>query len=60
MTTNLLIFFAIPLAIIVFSIALQKILKAYISEELLPWQKRFPDIYYKELNSHLTYQYQPY
>ena len=28
---------------------LQKILKAYISEELLPWQKQFPDIYYKEL-----------
>jgi hypothetical protein len=28
---------------------LQKILKAYISEELLSWQKRFPDIYYKEL-----------
>lgn len=28
---------------------LQRILKAYISEELLPWQKRFPDIYYKEL-----------
>ena len=28
---------------------LQKILKKYISEELLPWQKRFPDIYYKEL-----------
>ena len=28
---------------------LQKILKAYISEDLLPWQKRFPDIYYKEL-----------
>jgi len=28
---------------------LQKILKAYISEELLPWQKKFPDIYYKEL-----------
>lgn len=28
---------------------LQKILKAYISERLLPWQKRFPDIYYKEL-----------
>lgn len=27
---------------------LQKILKAYISEELLPWQKRFPDIFYKE------------
>jgi hypothetical protein len=28
---------------------LQKILKQYISEELLPWQKKFPDIYYKEL-----------
>lgn len=28
---------------------LQQILKKYISEELLPWQKRFPDIYYKEL-----------
>lgn len=28
---------------------LQKILKAYIAEDLLPWQKRFPDIYYKEL-----------
>ncbi len=28
---------------------LQKVLKAFISEELLPWQKRFPDIYYKEL-----------
>ncbi|HBC31666.1 MAG TPA: hypothetical protein DC024_10550 [Clostridiales bacterium] len=28
---------------------LQKILKAYISDELLPWQKRFPDVYYKEL-----------
>lgn len=28
---------------------LQKILKAYISPELLPWQKRFPDVYYKEL-----------
>lgn len=28
---------------------LQKILKAYISEKLLPWQKRFPDIFYKEL-----------
>lgn len=28
---------------------LQKILKAYISEELLHWQKRFPDIFYKEL-----------
>lgn len=28
---------------------LQKILAKYISEELLPWQKRFPDTYYKEL-----------
>jgi len=28
---------------------LQKILKQYISEELLPWQKRFPDLFYKEL-----------
>lgn len=28
---------------------LQKILKAYISQELLPWQKRFPDIFYKEI-----------
>lgn len=28
---------------------LQRILKAYISEALLPWQKRFPDIFYKEL-----------
>jgi hypothetical protein len=28
---------------------LQKILKAYISEELLAWQKRFPDIFYKEI-----------
>lgn len=28
---------------------LQKILAAYISPELLPWQKRFPDVFYKEL-----------
>lgn len=28
---------------------LQKILKAYISEELIPWQKRFPDEFYIEL-----------
>ena len=28
---------------------LQKILKAYIGEELLSWQKRFPDIFYREL-----------
>ena len=29
--------------------ALQKILKAYISEELLAWQKRFPDVFYQEI-----------
>ena len=28
---------------------LQKILKAYIAEELLPWEKRFPDEFYKEI-----------
>ena len=28
---------------------LQKILKAYIAEELLPWQRKFPDVFYKEL-----------
>lgn len=28
---------------------LQKILKVYIAEELLLWQKRFPDVFYKEL-----------
>jgi len=28
---------------------LQKILKAYIREDLLKWQKRFPDVFYKEL-----------
>ena len=28
---------------------LQKILKKYISEELLKWQKTFPDTYYKEI-----------
>lgn len=28
---------------------LQKILKAYIASELLPWQKRFPDEFYKEI-----------
>lgn len=27
----------------------QKILKEYINDELLPWQKRFPDEYYKEI-----------
>lgn len=28
---------------------LQKILKAYISEELIPWQRRFPDLFYREI-----------
>jgi len=28
---------------------LQKILKRYISEELLPWKKRFPDEFYREI-----------
>lgn len=28
---------------------LQKILKAYIAEELLPWEKRFPDEFYREI-----------
>ena len=28
---------------------LQKILKAYISEELLQWQKTFPEKYYQEI-----------
>lgn len=28
---------------------LQKILNVYIAEGLLPWQKKFPDIFYKEL-----------
>lgn len=28
---------------------LQKVLSAYIAEELLPWQKRFPDEFYKEI-----------
>lgn len=28
---------------------LQKILKAYISEELLPWQQRFPHEFYKQI-----------
>jgi hypothetical protein len=28
---------------------LQQILKSYISPELLPWQKRFPDEFYKEI-----------
>lgn len=29
--------------------ALQKVLEAYISEELLPWARRFPDEFYKQM-----------
>jgi hypothetical protein len=39
--------------------ALQKILAAYINEELLPWQRRFPDSYYRELFRLLNWQYSP-
>ena len=28
---------------------LQKLLKAYVSEALLPWQKKFPDAFYQQL-----------
>ena len=28
---------------------LQKLLRAYVSEALLPWQKRFPDIFYQHM-----------
>jgi hypothetical protein len=30
-------------------LALQKILEKYISKELMPWQKRFPDPFYEEI-----------
>jgi len=29
--------------------AMQKYLKMYIAEQLMPWQKKFPDVYYREL-----------
>jgi hypothetical protein len=38
---------------------LQKILAAYISEELMPWTKRFPDIFYKELFRLKNWQFSP-
>lgn len=38
---------------------LQKILAAYINEELLPWTRRFPDSYYQELFRLLGWQYSP-
>lgn len=38
---------------------LHQILKAYISEELLPWTKRFPDEFYKQLFRLHNWQYNP-
>jgi hypothetical protein len=40
--------------------ALNKILEAYISKELLPWTKRFPDEFYKELFRLKEWQYNPF
>lgn len=38
---------------------LQTILEAYISKELLPWAKRFPDEYYEQLFRLRGWQYSP-
>ncbi|MCM2432114.1 P63C domain-containing protein [Agrobacterium rosae] len=38
---------------------LQQILSAYISEELLPWSKRFPDSYYEQLHKVWGWPYKP-
>lgn len=38
---------------------LQKILEAYISRELLPWTKRFPDEFYAEMFRLMGWQYSP-
>ena len=38
---------------------LQKILAAYISEELMPWTKMFPDEFYRELFRLRGWQYHP-
>lgn len=38
---------------------LHKILEAYISRELMPWTKRFPDEFYKELFRLRGWQYNP-
>ena len=38
---------------------LQKILSAYISPELLPWAKRFPDVFYEELHRVRGWAYRP-
>lgn len=39
--------------------ALQKILASYISPELLPWTKRFPDSFYEELHRVRGWRYIP-
>jgi hypothetical protein len=38
---------------------LQAILAAYVSPELLPWTKRFPDIFYEEMFRLLGWSYNP-
>lgn len=38
---------------------LQAILKAYISPELLPWTRRFPDAFYEQLHRVRGWPYQP-
>ncbi len=38
---------------------LQKILSAYISKELLPWQKRFPNEYYEQICRLRDWNYDP-
>jgi P63C domain len=40
-------------------LALQQILETYISAELLPWQKTFPDQFYEELFRLRGWQYRP-
>lgn len=39
--------------------ALQKILSAYISEELLPWQKRFPNEFYEQISRLRGWDFNP-
>lgn len=38
---------------------LQKILSAYVSEELLPWTKQFPDSFYEQLYRVRGWEYRP-
>jgi hypothetical protein len=38
---------------------LQKILAAYISPELLPWAKRFPDVFYEQIHRVWGWPYKP-